>query len=1510
MPWNAKSLLFGGVDEIVLVGNVLVYGTPDRFSISAWVKTTNAVGQTIVAKQGAGTPYGWQLALDSSGRVFFEMVYTSAPSALLSVTSTQAIKDGAWHHVVSTWNGNASPGYTGAKLYIDGALQTLASFTDTLGTNNVASTASLAIGCRNTGSDTMPFVGNIDEVAIYNKVLTASEVTWLYNSGRPQDLLVSGAPSNLVGWWRMGDGDVFPVVSDHSPTFIHPSVKDSSGGGYTGTMTNMESTDAVLDVPGRTLFSAGSVLFGGTDEYVTMGDVLSFERTQAFTLSCWVRYVSAPGMLFAKSAGFSTYQGYQLYLYSAGDMNFTLYSNYSGGSGQYMDTTSAVSNASDGSWHHVAVTYNGDSVGANVQFYVDGAPIGKTVNHDNLASTIITTAPLCLGGHSNLGSANNFAGNIDEAAVHSRALSAAEISWIYNSGLPRDLYASGAPFDLAAWWRMGDGDVYSTLRDYGPRAVYPSVRDLSGSNYTGTMTNMEVADLVSDTPGKSAPSMKSVLFGGTDEYATMGNILAFEYDQACSFSCWFKTTGRGEFVSKLDTVPRGYCFYTANGRIVAQWLNSGTNLVALVTTASGFNDNNWRHACLTKNTGYSASGGAWHIYVDGVDQALTINADTLTATILTSVAFMVGSDAYSAPDYFTGSLDEVSIYSKALSAAEVTWIYNGGTPRALTDSGCPSDLAAWWKMGDGDTFPTLLDSGPGGWVNPYPTITDYSGSGYTGTMTNMETTDVVIDAPTAPTGLHSTAFEGTNEYVDMGDVLGFERTDPFTFAFWAKYTSTSQMTVLAKMYADTPFTGYNIMLLGGQIYVELLNTYMSNWLRVVTTGTFNDGAWHHVIVTYTGSSVAAGVKVYVDNVERSTTINADSLTASILTSVPFNLGIRNLGVGSYTGPFVGQLNNVGIWNRVLSSDDRVAVYGGLPSVAPSGLIGWWRMGEGSIGPLNGTMTNMESTDIVMDSPFQGAFARRSLLFDGVNEYVDFGNVLAFERTSPMSFSFWAKHSVSSSWYYVLEKQASGTPQGWAVQFSYTGSLAIQITNTWATNCLQVRTTGTDWADGVWHHFVVTYDGSSTAAGVKMYVDGSLQLMATVYDTLSATIINTATLKIGGSTLDTPHYFPGNLDEVAAYNRALSQAEVTWTYNGGVPRDLKGVGAPLNLVAWWRLGEGAHPGTMTNMESTDLVAEAPVPSTFATKSLLFDGVNEYVDFGNVLAFERTSPMSFSFWAKHSVSSSWYYVLDKQVSGTPQGWTVFFAYTGSLTLRLSNTYATSCIQKYTTGANWADGAWHHFVVTYNGSSSASGVVMYVDGVLWTMTTVFDNLSATIANTTSLKIGGNTSDTPHCFPGFLDEVSVYNKVLSPQEVSWIYNGGVPRDLQAPTAPSNLVAWWRLGEAGLPGTMTNMESPDIVADALGTDENQRLTVPTVEASETGGGEGSDDTAIPMTIPVNPTRYYKMRARDSGAAPPGYVTWVVVGDPDFAGSGYSGGSPTPIGAMVVGSVVLADEWR
>jgi len=147
----------------------------------------------------------------------------------------------------------------------------------------------------------------------------------------------------------------------------------------------------------------------------------------------------------------------------------------------------------------------------------------------------------------------------------------------------------------------------------------------------------------------------------------------------------------------------------------------------------------------------------------------------------------------------------------------------------------------------------------------------------------------------------------------------------------------------------------------------------------------------------------------------------------------------------------------------------------------------------------------------------------------------------------------------------------------------------------------------DWS---WHHITITYDGSSAASGVTIYVDDVAQTSTVVADTLSATTLNAISFQLGAVDA-TNSFFSGVLDDVAVYDIELSAANVTTIFNGGEPPDLTSVGPTADLVGYWLMGDGdtfstltdnssnTNDGTMTNMEAADLVVDSPPATVFST-----------------------------------------------------------------------------------------------------------------------------------------------------------------------------------------------------------------------------------------------------------------------------------------------------------------------
>jgi hypothetical protein len=88
------------------------------------------------------------------------------------------------------------------------------------------------------------------------------------------------------------------------------------------------------------------------------------------------------------------------------------------------------------------------------------------------------------------------------------------------------------------------------------------------------------------------------------------------------------------------------------------------------------------------------------------------------------------------------------------------------------------------------------------------------------------------------------------------------------------------------------------------------------------------------------------------------------------------------------------------------------------------------------------------------------------------------------------------------------------------------------------------------ADSTWHHVIVTYNGTSLASGVLLYVDGSVDASPSIlHDNLNGTILNGNNYTIARSRNGS--YLTGKLDEVVIYDRVLTATEVAGRYNSGV-----------------------------------------------------------------------------------------------------------------------------------------------------------------------------------------------------------------------------------------------------------------------------------------------------------------------------------------------------------------------
>lgn len=228
--FNSLSTSFDGVNELLDGGDIHQYDVNSAWSLGMWVKPNNLGGTRILFSKAGPTPNvdGYMFRHNAiTGQLFVQM-RTSTVNR--NHTFNSALTAGVWQHVMFTYSGAGN--MNGIKVYLDGVLDSNLPASASL-TGTLLGGWNFQLGSRNSG---FYFVGNMDEVTVWNKELSQAEVTELYNSGSPLAASSHSAVGNLASWYRMGDGDTHPTVSDNQ-------------GSDDLTMQNMDSANFTADVP-------------------------------------------------------------------------------------------------------------------------------------------------------------------------------------------------------------------------------------------------------------------------------------------------------------------------------------------------------------------------------------------------------------------------------------------------------------------------------------------------------------------------------------------------------------------------------------------------------------------------------------------------------------------------------------------------------------------------------------------------------------------------------------------------------------------------------------------------------------------------------------------------------------------------------------------------------------------------------------------------------------------------------------------------------------------------------------------------------------------------------------------------------------------------------------------------------------------------------------------------------------------------------------------------------------
>jgi hypothetical protein len=193
----------------------------------------------------------------------------------------------------------------------------------------------------------------------------------------------------------------------------------------------------------------------------------------------------------------------------------------------------------------------------------------------------------------------------------------------------------------------------------------------------------------------------------------------------------------------------------------------------------------------------------------------------------------------------------------------------------------------------------------------------------------------------------------------------------------------------------------------------------------------------------------------------------------------------------------------------------------VDAAVPRSYSGTGLTANGLIGGIGGTLVN----GVGFGTTNNGFF-----IFDGTNDYINFGNSSTLQQTSG-TISAWAKTSAPGGSYRgIIAKQ------GAYGLFYVTGQLWIYD---WGADF--GRSTGIDIADNNWKNVVLTYQ-SGVSNGTFIYLNGVSVLTTTI------TVLNQINNLFGGAEANASQFAACQISSFNMYNRALSAQEVLQNYN--------------------------------------------------------------------------------------------------------------------------------------------------------------------------------------------------------------------------------------------------------------------------------------------------------------------------------------------------------------------------
>ena len=899
--YSGRALDFDGVVDYVDMGIDLEdWLEQDDKTMSVWVNNGGNASEGRVFNvgyddSGSKTGFGLGVNAGTNNKPFYFLRNTSADALKVEFGDVMAVD--SWHYFVIVQDTSENEAY----IYQNGVLKSTVS---SVGTVSQSTNTSAKLGEHwNIGVNQAPFNGKISNFQLWDKAWSLSDVQYAYT--HPEKLITDNSAvtsgttiSNLKAWYPCTEGNPRSpqtTVYDGSPKELGSEVL--TNGGF--------DEDASWSKFGSATISGGAAyLPAATSGYIQQA-ALTVGKVYYYTLSA---KSAANGTLNLADGAtthrnissvpsiYTTYTGY----FTADHVTIILSESSTGNI--YIDSIS-VKEVQMG--NHGTTTFVGDELidednnrlfeSATDVDWVALDPSGGSAVAISVDSAVANKLQVTTTTDNAVEGAQLPIANIDNAGADPVVAGRT-----YRISMDLDVDAGTPSMSMQLGGATSSNFSISTTEATYTQDLTPTdatsaltIRNVSGTALVFTVDNVSVKEIGVATGWTTADAeplipqtalmgmSKPMVFDGYDDYLKVDSAIG-NLGSTASISAWISresvTSGASYLFDARGDGAGGTGYCTFGGGVATFEGSDGTEYVDGALGATAPVDGKFHHLVLT---------GA-------------------TVNIAEDIRF---GARYNNISLFYGVMNEISLWNKTLSLAEVQELFNDGVPLdATTHSASPStgtdNLIGYWR-----------NDGAVSW-------SDISQNSNNGTPAGSPVTLLLPEGTTSGKDILGFPLTHTNngwlnlsgaEYVDVG--MNFDDMTDFTLEAWARvnvYENYSRILGCENSEYEQHLRLDNSNHFQAKFHIGTTEE------TIAGTTNINDGEWHYVTVTYDGTNL----KIYTDDDDEQSTAASGTVDAN---GKNLFIGARNDN-GTANSWLKGQVDEVRIYDRVLTSAEITKNY--------------------------------------------------------------------------------------------------------------------------------------------------------------------------------------------------------------------------------------------------------------------------------------------------------------------------------------------------------------------------------------------------------------------------------------------------------------------------------------------------------------------------------------------------------------------------------------------------------